>query len=649
MAAKHTGKQSRFDDGDYPLVGETLGLWRLVRGIGRGGMGEVYEAEYDYLHLLTLRYSAGERMMIRQELAQLSRAEQSRMASELLGSPLPDDVRFAIKICSARRGTAGYKRFIQEAEMAQRLGEHPYIVGVHAIHRGAEEDGTGGATLQNLDIGPHRDLAFMVMDLAVRDYDHAKLTLSESIHIIRCIATALDHAHHMGVVHRDLKPENILGSVETPLLTDFGIAKEIDQSLGLTRTGQIIGTLDYMSPEQATDAKTVDHRSDIYSLGVVLYEFATNGQLPYLHHAEREACLAAIRSEKTLPKWPRDHQAKFPRSLERVILKATAHRPENRYQEMSDFIADLDRFARGDWISPLGRVPLRTGVRYYMQRHTKAIVIGGGIFVLIFLLWISTKMYDAFDRTRIGYLERLEKLEFAAKPVGSSKQQLSRVEREGLQTLLSELSSDRQRRYYTDILDRAKTLSDSLRGRRYLSVAFDTPAEVGSNPLEEFTTACGTRASSWSLKSEGLLFTDKTTLTLSPYGSGQLYFYIDVLLRDCVGDSWRDFEVSIRGQELRNAPLRMCFRGTSQGPRLILDAGGVAPLRWSGETTARVSVGFSSKGKVFSYLPLQKVREEVLDHGLMGPGESAEIRIVIPKNAILKRLDIFPNLPEPVQ
>jgi hypothetical protein len=139
-------------------------------------------------------------------------------------------------------------------------------------------------------------------------------------------------------------------------------------------------------------------------------------------------------------------------------------------------------------------------------------------------------------------------------------------------------------------------------------------------------------------------------LTLSPYGSGQLYFYIDVLLRDCVGDSWRDFEVSIRGQELRAAPLRMSFRGTPQGgSRLVLDAGGVAPLRWSGETTARVCVGFSSKSKVFSYLPLQKVREEVLDRGLLGPTESAEIHIVIPKNAILKRLDVFPNLPEPVQ
>ena len=111
---------------------------------------------------------------------------------------------------------------------------------------------------------------------------------------MRCIASALDYAHQCGVIHRDLKPENILGDVHNPQLTDFGIAKEIDHSLGLTRTGQIIGTLDYMSPEQATDAKNVDQSSDIYSLGVVLYEFATGGHLPYIHLAERETLLGGF-------------------------------------------------------------------------------------------------------------------------------------------------------------------------------------------------------------------------------------------------------------------------------------------------------------------------------------------------------------------
>ena len=224
----------------------------------------------------------------------------------MLGKSLPPDARFAIKVCSARSGTAGHRRFIQEAELAQRLGDHPYIVTVHAIQAGS---GTETAMLSrdvrhlNLPVerGPHADVAFMVMDLAVRDYSHDRMSIRSAVHVVRCIALALDHAHQAGVVHRDLKPENILGSKHHPLLTDFGIAKELDQSLGLTRTGQIIGTLDYMSPEQATDAKNVDHRSDIYSLGVVLYEFATGGHLPYIHLAEREAALGAIRSERAEP------------------------------------------------------------------------------------------------------------------------------------------------------------------------------------------------------------------------------------------------------------------------------------------------------------------------------------------------------------
>ena len=168
----------------------------------------------------------------------------------MIGSPLPPDARFAVKVCSARAGTAGHRRFIQEAELAKRLGDHPYVVTVHAIHEGQD----GSSTLP-IDGGKHRDVPFMVMDLAKREYDHTKLNISQAVHVIRCIATALDHAHEHGVVHRDLKPENFLGSINSPLLTDFGIAKEVDHTLGLTRTGQIIGTLDYMSPEQATDAK----------------------------------------------------------------------------------------------------------------------------------------------------------------------------------------------------------------------------------------------------------------------------------------------------------------------------------------------------------------------------------------------------------
>lgn len=527
------------DDNDYPLSGETLGLWRLVSGLGRGGMGEVYEAVYDFLHLLTLRHTPEERGVIRRELARLPRAEQSRLASEMLGTPLPADARFAIKVCSARSGTAGHRRFLQEAELAQRLGDHPYIVTVHAIHSGA-----GGETsLTSRDVrqlqlpverGRHSDVAFMVMDLAARDYDHTRLTKAEAIHVVRCIALALDHAHQAGVVHRDLKPENILGSRHHPLLTDFGIAKELDQSLGLTRTGQIIGTLDYMSPEQATDAKNVDHRSDIYSLGVVLYEFATGGHLPYIHLAEREAALGAIRSERAEPRWPRDHVAKFPTGLERIILKATAHRQTDRYQTMSDLVRDLDKVTRGDRIWPFGRVAPRRYTRHWLQRHPRAAwAIVSGI-VVVCLAWLVLLVQVWSDTTRRRLDAGLVEFQRAVERIEQQHEgMLSHADRVAYLTELgrlvdtnSEAYRDRARKYYAlvDRLDRARTLKVQFHGGGGEQLAHDIAAK------DRLTLAADVIDPSWELRAGGLVVLEDLRLELGPYGSGTMSVYLKATL-----------------------------------------------------------------------------------------------------------------------
>jgi serine/threonine protein kinase len=621
----------RSRDNDYALAKETLGLWNLVKGIGRGGMGEVYEATYDYLHLLTLRYAPEDRGRLRLEIGALPREEQARLASEMLGTPLPPDAHFAIKVCGARSGTAGFRRFIQEAELAQRLGDHPYIVTIHAIHAGGE----GSSTLP-IDAGKHRDVAFMVMDLATRSFDHTKLTLTESVHVVRCIATALDHAHHNGVVHRDLKPENILGTVRHPLLTDFGIAKELDHSLGLTRTGQVIGTLDYMSPEQATDAKTVDHRSDIYSLGVVLYEFATQGGLPYIHLAEREACLAAIRSATDEGKWPRDHQTSFPGSLERVILKATAHDPADRYQEMSEFILDLDRISRGEWVSPVGRVGAGRWLRYQMRRRPRVVWGVPTILVTVLVIWLVTMLPRWLDGTRQDLDARLGDLDLAVNAIvdRSGPMQLDLNQREQLTRLTNDLKGQEER--YPDQVARLGSLTSTLAANRFLRATFSGPnAPTGEESLRQ---AAGiTDGAGWTLSQSGLLVHDHTLLTLRPYGEGLVYVLVTL-------SGHEGFKLTVRELgEVRHRTVARVIGGRltitrqqDEEPPTGLWAARVSP---NGDATIALLVG---EREIKAWLPRE---QEAHKAGSLMPGAAAEVSLDLPRGTVLKHLEIWPQAP----
>ncbi len=526
-------------DHDYPMVGETIGLWRLVRGIGRGGMGAVYEPEYDHIHVLSLRYAAEQRDLIRRELDALPRQTQAAVASQVMGTPMPADTRFAIKICNARSGTPGYRRFLQEAELAQRLGDHPYIVTVHQVSGPLDAISEMSRRLA-LDHGTYRDLAYMVMDLASCRIEPTQLTVAEAVHVVRCIATALDHAHSQGVVHRDLKPENILGSVEHPLLTDFGIAKEIDHSEGLTRTGQIIGTLDYMSPEQATDAKRVDYRSDIYSLGVVLYEFATQGHLPYSDKLDRDSCLAAIRSQRVDPRWPREHVQRFPVRLERIILKAMAHHQEARYQAMSEFITDLDRFTRGEPVGWFKRVDPRALLRFHLRRHPRlvwgAATVLAAVLVAFSVLWIMQML----DATRHILNEELAKVEAQVNDMEANRRRwiLDHAGEDMMRDLRTRLSTNR----YPSLSARLALLEDQLLRDRRLLLAFVPTVEQPTDPnirpeemLEQLKLAANIAANSPQFEASvvsgtGLRILENQALTLPHFGKGTVYCYLVVRL-----------------------------------------------------------------------------------------------------------------------
>ena len=151
----------------------------------------------------------------------------------------------------------------------------------------------------------------------------------------------MDAAHGAGLIHRDVKPANILvapvgrSGTEHAYLSDFGLVKHTISRSGITRTGQFVGTLDYVSPEQV-QGNPVDHRADIYSFGCVLYEILT-GRVPYPREGDAAVMWAHVRDE---PPSILEHQPSLPPALDRVVAKAMAKEPDDRYQSAEDLVTE---------------------------------------------------------------------------------------------------------------------------------------------------------------------------------------------------------------------------------------------------------------------------------------------------------------------
>ncbi len=286
------------------LVGTTLnGNYKVLRVIGEGGMGRVYEAQH------------------------------TRIAGK----------RFAIKLLHPEyaRQPEVIARFYREAEAAAAIS-HPNVMGVYDVDRAP--DGTPFMVSELLE----------GRDLSKQLEGNTRITPTQAVNIARQVCRALHAAHDKGVIHRDVKPENVfvMGSIDDPSIKvlDFGISRlEGAGSSSLTKTGMVIGTPAYMPPEQAA-GRAIDSRVDIYGVGAIMYR-ALTGKLPF---GDDEPTVTIAKLLTSEPERPRQIAPDIPESLEMIIQKAMAREPERRYQTL----LELEQ-ALGDFEAAQGQSPAR--------------------------------------------------------------------------------------------------------------------------------------------------------------------------------------------------------------------------------------------------------------------------------------------------
>jgi serine/threonine-protein kinase len=238
----------------------------------------------------------------------------------------------AIKILPEHAGgEEARKRFIREAQTIARL-QHPNII---TLYDSGEQDGKPYMVMEYID---GQDLSELLEE---RD----RLPLDEALSYLQDIAVALDHAHTQGVVHRDIKPSNVMIEPVTSMdgeqahravLMDFGIAKVYAAMTQLTGTG-MVGTLDYIAPEQIQGARDVDPLADIYSFGVMIYQVLT-GQLPFKHNNPGALVMAHLIQP---PPDPRETVPDIPPGAAYAIVRAMAKKPQERFGTACDLIDEI--------------------------------------------------------------------------------------------------------------------------------------------------------------------------------------------------------------------------------------------------------------------------------------------------------------------
>jgi tetratricopeptide (TPR) repeat protein len=356
---------------------DRIGHYRILRLIGEGGMGRVYEAEQE---------------------------NPKRIV--------------ALKVI--RSGFATPKRFAHEAQALARL-HHPGIAQIYEAGSAQTADGSEPFFAMELVRGP-----------ALGDYValHA-LPLQARLELFVKICDAVQHAHENGVIHRDLKPGNILVDEQgQPKILDFGLARLIDSDVQAvtmqTDVGQLLGTLPYMSPEQvAADPRAIDKRSDVYALGVILYEMLA-GQLPLDVHARvLHEAVRVIREEDPRPLSTIDRA--FRGDIENIVARALEKEKERRYPSAADLATDIGRYLRHEPI--VARPPSAMyQLKKFAQRNR--VLVGGiaAVFVVLVVGVVASTLFAVRATDAEGRVKLQLAATQAAEQLANSRESEARVE-----------------------------------------------------------------------------------------------------------------------------------------------------------------------------------------------------------------------------
>ncbi len=333
-------------------AGFIIGKYQIIQEIDRGGMAVVYKA--------------------------LQLDLKREVALKVMPANITINRRFV-------------ERFLTEAHAVAKLS-HPNIVSIHEVAR--EEN----IYYLAMDFIPGENLYYYL--------HHRKPKLVDVLEIVSRLADALAYAHNQKIIHRDLKLNNvIMRDPLNPVLIDFGLAKTMetdDDTDALTRTGEIMGSPSYMAPERLLGGMIVDHRSDICSLGIMLYEMLTFKN-PYIDHRNLHQTTINVMEANPIP--PRKLVPWLPIEIEAITLKAMAKDMCQRYQSMEEFKADINRYQRGDLV--LARPPsLKSKITRFFRVNWAPVIISS--LILVFLAVFAFSVYNRNIKERSHWQKTFE-------------------------------------------------------------------------------------------------------------------------------------------------------------------------------------------------------------------------------------------------